>query len=80
MAGLMLNTGINGSVFNNGYPGAAVPAAANASPQGPTSIGQKAFGIVGGGDGCPATSGIALVSAGTLSLLALAFIWWSLPR
>lgn len=80
MSGLSLNMGLGSSVFSQGYPGAAVPASANASPQGPTSIGQKAFGIVGGGDGCPATSGIALVSAGTLSLVALVFIWWSLPR
>ena len=81
MAGLQLGGGIRGSVFSNGYPGtaAAVPDAAGASPQGPTSIGQKAFGIVNGGD-TDKTAGVALVSAGTLSLVALVFIWWSLPR
>lgn len=79
MQGLQLQTGLGASVFANGYPGAATPAAAGASPQGPTTIGQKAFGIVTGGDN-PRTSGVALISAGTLSLLALAFIYWSLPR
>lgn len=81
MAGMQLGGGLRTSVFANGYPGASsdVPAAAGASPQGPTSIGQKAFGIVNGGD-CPKTAGVALLSAGTLSLAALVFIWWSLPR
>jgi hypothetical protein len=79
VAGLTLNSGLGASVFANGYPGAAVPDAAGASPQGPTTIGQKAFGIVSGGDS-PRTAGIALISAGTFSLLALAFIYWSLPR
>ena len=80
MSGLSLNMGLGSSVFSQGYPGGATPAAANASPQGPTSIGQKAFGIVGGGGGVPRTSGIALVTVGTFSLAALVFIWWSLPR
>lgn len=79
MQGLTLQTGLGGSVFAGGYPSAATPDAAGASPQGPTTIGQKAFGIVTGGSS-PNTSGIALVSAGTFSLLALAFIYWSLPR
>lgn len=81
MSGLNLGGGIRGSVFANGYPGASasVPDAAGASAQGPTTIGQKAFGIVNGGS-CPKTAGVALVSAGTLSLVALVFIWWSLPR
>lgn len=80
MAGMYLDTGLGGSVFSAGYPSAATPAAAGASPQGPTTIGQKSFGIVTGGGGVPKTSGVALISSGTLSLLALVFIWWSLPR
>ena len=48
MAGLTLNTGLGASVFSNGYGGAATPAAAGATPQGPTTIGAKAFGIVTG--------------------------------
>lgn len=78
--GMLLNTGLGASVFAGGYDGAALPAAAGASPQGPTTVGQKAFGIVAGNDSSPRTCGVALVSAGTLSLAALVFIWWSLPR
>lgn len=79
MAGLTLNSGLGASVFTSGYPGAAVPEAAGASAQGPTTIGQKAFGVVTGG-GAPRTSFFALLGGGTFSLLALAFIYWSLPR
>lgn len=76
----MLNMGVGGSVFAGGYPGASVPAAAGASAQAPTTIGQKAFGIVAGAPGGPRTAGIAIVSSGTIALGLLAFIWWSLPR
>ena len=46
MAGMSLNMGLGSSVFANGYPGAATPLAAAPTPQGNTSVGQKAFGIV----------------------------------
>ena len=81
MAGLNFDMGIGTSAMPGMYSGLAVtPAAAGASPQGPTTIGQKAFGIVTGGGGVPKTSGVALVSSGTLALGLLIFIWWSLPR
>lgn len=80
MAGMSLDMGLGTSVFGSGYPSAATPAAATASPQGPTTVGQKAFGIVTGNQGVPATSGIAIISSGTLALALLIFIWWSLPR
>jgi hypothetical protein len=81
MAGMTLNMGLGSSVFASpGYNGAAVPAASGATAQGPTSISQKAFGIVSGDVGCPRTAGIALVSVGTLALVGLAWIWYSLPR
>ncbi len=51
MGGLSLNMGLGGSVFTPGYGGASTPAAAGASPQGPTTVGQKAFGIVTGSPG-----------------------------
>lgn len=81
----MLQTGLGGagigaSVFVNGYPGAAVPAAAGVSPQGPRTIGQQAFGIVAGAASGPNTSFYAAVGGGGLALAALVFIWWSLPR
>jgi hypothetical protein len=67
-------------VFTSGYSGAATPAAAGASPQGPTTIGQKAFGIVTGGAARSRLPHVALLSAGSLSLIGLVWIWWSLPR
>lgn len=80
MAGMSLDMGLGGSAFANGYPFAATPAAANASPQGPTSIGQKAFGIVTGSPSGPRTSFFACISSGTVALGLLFYIWWSLPR
>lgn len=80
MAGMSLDMGMGGSAFVNGYPGAATPYAANASPQGPTSIAQKAFGIVTGSPGGPRTSALSLVFGGAGSLVLLFAIWWSLPR
>jgi hypothetical protein len=81
MSGLSLNTGLGASVFaGSGYPGAATPAAAGATPQGPTSIGQKAFGIVTGNEGSYRTGYYAACGGGALALGLLVFIWWSLPR
>jgi hypothetical protein len=74
-----LHTGLGASVFTSGYPGARTPAAAGASPQGPTTIGQKSFGIVTGGSG-GMTSCYAVISGGVISLGLLIFIWYSLPR
>jgi len=75
----MLNMGLGGSVFAQGYPGASTPAAAGASPQGPTTIGQKAFGIVTGGQSSSVPHA-ALISSGVLSLVLLGWLYWSLPR
>ena len=81
MAGLSLQSGLGASVFaSGGYPGAATPAAAGATAQGPTSIGQKAFGIVTGDEGMYKTGFYAAVGGGALALGLLIFIWWSLPR
>ena len=80
MAGLSLNTGLGGSVFAGGYSGAATPAAAGATAQGPTTVTAKAFGIVTGGEGSYRTGLYAAFGGGTLALGLLIFIWWSLPR
>lgn len=78
---MYLDMGLQGAgAFGSGYGQAATPAAAGASAQGPTSIGQKAFGIVTGGSGGPRTAPLALISGGTLALAALVWIWYSLPR
>lgn len=79
MAGLSLNMGAFGSA-GSGYAAAATPAAAGASPQGPTSIGQKAFGIVTGSEGGPRTAGLALCVGGLVSIGLLVFVYYSLPR
>lgn len=79
--GLNLNMGLQGQgAFGSGYGAAATPAAAGASPQGPTSIGQKAFGIVTGGSGQYGAAHIGLISVGGAAILGLIYIYWSLPR
>ena len=81
MAGLSLNSGLGACIFaNGGYPGAATAAAAIPTAQGPTSIGQKAFGIVTGDEGTYKTGVYAALGGGGLALGLLIFIWWSLPR
>jgi type IV secretory pathway VirB2 component (pilin) len=78
--GLSLNMGLEGQgALGSGYGPAATPAAAGASPQGPTTIGQKAFGIVTGGSGS-SVAHIGLISVGGACIAALCFIYWSLPR
>ena len=79
MPGLFLNSGLTGYAGPS-YGGAATPAAANASPQGPTTVGQKAFGITTGSGGGMSAGHVGLISAGTFSLVALLFIYYSLPR
>jgi hypothetical protein len=76
----MLNTGLGASVFAAGYGNAAVPVAANPSPQGPRTIGQQAFGVVAGDAGGSNTGLYAVIGGGSLALAAMIFIWWSLPR
>jgi hypothetical protein len=82
MAGLFLgsNAGITASAVPNmfnGYGGAAVPAASTV-PEGPSTITQQAFGVPGVGPG--GKKGLTIAGLGTFALVALAFIWWSLPR
>lgn len=77
---LQLNTGLGASVWSGGYPSASVPAAAGTTPQGPRTIGQQAFGIVGGDTGGSNVPLIAVLGGGAFALGALFFIWWSLPR
>ena len=79
--GLSLNMGLQGQgALGSGYAPAATPAAAGASPQGPTTIGQKAFGIVTGGSGQYGAAHIGFISIGAASILGLVWIYFSLPR
>jgi hypothetical protein len=78
---VLLNMGLNGQgSFGTGYAGAATPAAAGASPSGPTSIGAKAFGIGTGPNGGYPVAHMGLISVGAAALAGLVFIYWSLPR
>jgi hypothetical protein len=82
MAGLFLgsNAGITASAVPgmfNGYGGAAVPAASTV-PEGPMTITQQAYGVPGVGPG--GKKGLTIAGLGTFALVALAFLWWSLPR
>jgi hypothetical protein len=79
---IYLNNGLQASVFSQGYTAsAATPPASPASPQASgLTVGQKAFGIVTGGGGGPRTAALGCIGAGVFSLLALTFIYWSLPR
>jgi len=72
--------GLSASVFASGYTGMASKGTATwASPQGPATATQAGFGtIAGGGGSSRLTHGV--LSAGAVSLIALIWIWWSLPR
>lgn len=72
-----LNTSFIGQLYGNPAP---VPAAAGATPQGPRTIGQQSFGIVGGDSGGGTVPFWATVGGGIVALTGLAFLWWALPR
>jgi len=91
MAGLNLSTGLNGRVsgsvipglyggYGGGTPGSASVPAATQTGEGPATITQQAWGVP------PATGrpgrnvGIRAAAISTLALVALGFIWWTLPR
>ena len=75
-----LAPGLSASVFAGGYTSMASKGTATwASPQAPQSATQAGFGTVAGAGGTRrVTHGI--LSAGSVSLALLVFIWWSLPR
>jgi hypothetical protein len=78
--GLKLGTGFSGSAVGNlygGYGGASVPAASSV-PEGPTTITQQAFGVppAGGESAC----GTRAAVIGTVALVLLGIMWWTLPR
>lgn len=78
MAGILLRQNFNAGVSNYTplTPASAAPPSSNAG-----SIGQMAYGISGTGaaDTRP-VAGIGSVCVGTIALLALVYLWWSLPR
>jgi hypothetical protein len=83
-----LASGIGFSVFGQNGPGqsggytrqASNGTATWASPQAPQTATQAGFGTVAGGGGGTSTVTLGVLSAGSISLALLIFIWWSLPR
>jgi hypothetical protein len=80
--------GLRLSVFGQGGPGqaggytkqASKGTATWASPQAPQTATQAGFGTVAGGSGATSRVTYGILSAGTISLGLLVWIWWSLPR
>jgi len=78
----MLQTGLGASVFSGGYTSQASKGTASwASPQGPQTATQAGFGTTAGASGGRMNRvATGVLSIGSLSLAALIWIWWSLPR
>jgi hypothetical protein len=78
--------GLSASVFAGGFPSGGYTQQASrgtatwASPQAPQTATQAGFGTVAGGGGAMGRVTTGVLSAGSISLALLIFIWWSLPR
>lgn len=76
---MQLQTGLGGGLAAQ-FPG-AYGTNAGASPQGPSTAAEAGFGVnVGSGSGGADGKTTGVLSVGSLALIALVFIWWSLPR
>jgi hypothetical protein len=77
----MFQTGLSSSIFAGGYTRqASNGTAAGPSASGPRTATQAGFGTIAGGGGGASRVTLGFISAGTLSLGLLIWIWWSLPR
>jgi hypothetical protein len=77
MPGLSLN--VRGGIGGGFTP--LTPASASASTSYAGAIADKAYGISGSGQAVgPKTAGLGSTGIGLLSVAALVFIWYSLPR
>lgn len=74
---MFLETGLQGR-FGQAFPGAE-GTATTASPQGPATAVQAGFGTNVGGEAGVDGKVYGVLSVGSLALIALVFIWWSLP-
>lgn len=75
---LGINIGGWGAGTSAAWPG-TVGTNANPNPAGPATAASAGFGVSAGGGGLDVQTG-AVLSVGTLALLGLVYIWWSLPR
>lgn len=76
---MQLDTGIGGGFALGTWPGTS-GTNANASPQGPATAAEAGFGTTAGGSGGGGGKVFGVLSVGTLALIGLAVLWWSLPR
>lgn len=77
MPGMSLKTGLNiGGSYTPLTP------AATTSPSARPTIAQQAYGVAGAGvNGVgPRTAAYGSVGMGIVAVVALTFLWWSLPR
>jgi hypothetical protein len=81
MPGLSLRTGINVGASSGSYT-PMTPAAASSPTSNTGSIAQAAYGISGNGGAANGTAVPAYgsITVGVVSLAALVYLWWSLPR
>lgn len=78
---MQLQSGLGGSFALAQWPGAE-GTAANPTAQGPRTAAGAAFGVTAGGGGVDAqanATATGFLSVGTFALVALLFVWWSLP-
>jgi hypothetical protein len=83
----MFETGLGASIFGQGGPGqrggytrgASNGTATWASPQAPQTATQAGFGTIAGSAPSDNVT-VGVLSAGSIALALLIFIWWSLPR
>jgi hypothetical protein len=77
---MQLDTGLGGGFALSSWPGVS-GTNAEASPRGPATATEAGFGVSAGGDvdakAQARTTGF--LTAGSLALAALVFVWWSLP-
>ena len=76
---MQLGTNLGGGFALASWPG-TVGTNANASPQGPRTAAEAGFGTTVAGDRSMSGTTTGVLSVGTLALVALVWIWYSLPR
>lgn len=77
---MKIQTGLGGGFALGTWPGTQ-GTSANASPQGPRTAAEQAYGVQSDGPGGkPTGHTFGVLGTGTIALALLVYIWWSLPR